>query len=254
MYSTAKYKKIIKYLLLSFICSDYVFSAINATALRQGDGGDEGTYDENRNTTLLDFLHLNTTKRYPREDMTIPTIYPEKYIRNTLTGKIFAYICVASILIILAMILISLICYYKPFKKVMICSADSQSLSSISLDGFPRLHLSYEQSDFSPEVQRPPVGKYRSPDPRRVLCVESERTDLFSELYNNLGLPVTVEVAMFCINSASSNSSNGSRETNDAVTDRPDESGRQNDLNNPPSQNFLLPIQTAKPLVKNMEV
>ncbi|GBN67405.1 hypothetical protein AVEN_236334-1, partial [Araneus ventricosus] len=213
---------------------------------RQGDGEDEEIYDENGNTTLLDFFNLTNTKQYIREDRTVPTVYPEKYVRNSLLNNLIALITVISLLTFFVIFNVYVTIRIKYFNK---CSANENSLSS--LERFPRVHRSYQQSNFCPEVQRLPTGRNSSPDSRREFYGELLRTDLFSELYSNFGSADTTGVAISYTNSASSASSHGRGEADDTVLNIPLETVILNDLNNPPSKLFPLFKNDIEPFLQN---
>ncbi|CAL1299269.1 unnamed protein product [Larinioides sclopetarius] len=247
MYSDANYRKIAFCLLLSFLCSNSVISETIATAAREGDE-EERTYDGNRNTTHIDIFHSTTTKRYVREDRPIPTIYPKNKARNGLTEYLAPYVFI--IVSILAFCVVSVVFIYTDIKLEMNRSApQSHSPSFISLDEFPILHRSHEQSDLIPEVQRPPTRRNQVTDPRRESCSESKRTDLFSVLCSNLGETVSPEVTIFFDNSSTSNSSHGSRETDDTIIEMQPQTGILNDLSNPPNQSSPLSRKSVKPIL-----
>ncbi|GBM49260.1 hypothetical protein AVEN_71007-1 [Araneus ventricosus] len=214
----------------------------------QGDGEDEGIYDKNGNTTFLDFFHLTTTKRYIRENRTVPTIHPEKHAWNKSLGEelFLSFFIITIHFIVLVAILVYIYKYIKGFIKEY--SAEFNMHSSISSDRLTTVHRSSEQSDFFPEVHRPPTGRNQFPDTRRELCGEPLRTDLLSELDSNRSAADITGVAISFFNSASANYSHGRRESDDSVTEMPPDYDTVvlNDLTNSTKPDFPVVRRTSE--------
>ncbi|CAL1299265.1 unnamed protein product [Larinioides sclopetarius] len=166
MLRVVNYPKIATYLLLIFLHSSSVLSAMATKASREGNGEGESIRSKDQQTVFLDVFGMTKTpKKYMSEDWIVPTSDPVDYSGD----GFFSYLMCFPAAILICVVYLFYIC--SQIKRVIKAFfARFHSRSSVASDRFVPSHLSSVRSDFFPNVPGPPTGRYQLVDSGREPC------------------------------------------------------------------------------------